>query len=108
MHNCPPCREFTPLLAALYEEINEDEPVLEVIFFSGDKTEEEFDKYFAEMPWYALPREDKKIMMDNAKKFKVKGVPRLIMLRASDGKVLAEQCLEEVKTQGPEAIEKFL
>ena len=25
MHNCPPCREFTPLLASLYEEFNENE-----------------------------------------------------------------------------------
>ena len=24
MHNCPPCRAFTPLLSAIYEEINED------------------------------------------------------------------------------------
>lgn len=38
MHNCPPCREFTPLLASLYEEINEDEKVMEIIFFSGDKS----------------------------------------------------------------------
>jgi len=24
MHTCPPCREFTPLLSCLYEELNED------------------------------------------------------------------------------------
>jgi thiol-disulfide isomerase/thioredoxin len=38
MHNCPPCREFTPLLSMIYEEVNEDQKVMEIIFFSGDKT----------------------------------------------------------------------
>ena len=108
MHNCPPCREFTPLLAALYEEVNEDEKVLEVVFFSGDKSQEEFDEYYGEMPWLALPREKKEIMGANAKRFKVRGVPRLVMLRASDGKILADQCLEQVKSRGPLAIDEFL
>ena len=36
MHNCPPCREFTPLLTELYQEVNESERVMEVVFFSGD------------------------------------------------------------------------
>eukprot|EP00356_Strombidium_inclinatum_P010475 CAMPEP_0170503606 /NCGR_PEP_ID=MMETSP0208-20121228/45329_1 /TAXON_ID=197538 /ORGANISM="Strombidium inclinatum, Strain S3" /LENGTH=83 /DNA_ID=CAMNT_0010783351 /DNA_START=9 /DNA_END=256 /DNA_ORIENTATION=+ len=83
MHNCPPCREFTPLLADLYEEANEDERQLEVVFFSGDKTDEQFSEYYAEMPWLALPRDSKDIMMGVAKHFKIKGVPRLILLRAS-------------------------
>lgn len=108
MHNCPPCREFTPLLNMIYEEVNEDEKVLEVIFFSGDKTQEQFDEYYGEMPWLALPRHMKKIMMENAKRFKVKGVPRLVMLRVSDGEILSYQCYEEVKKQGPVAIEGFL
>ena len=81
MHNCPPCREFTPLLASLYEELNEDSKVIEIIYFSGDKTEEEFQEYFGEMPWMALPRDQKQVMMQNAKRFKIKGVPRLIMLK---------------------------
>ena len=57
MHTCPPCREFTPLLSSLYEELNEDKKVIEIIYFSGDKNDEQFDEYFAEMPWLALPRE---------------------------------------------------
>jgi len=59
MHNCPPCREFTPLLADLYTEFNEDKHQIEIVFFSGDKTQEEFDEYFKEMPWVALPRSSK-------------------------------------------------
>ena len=36
MHNCPPCREFTPLLVELYNDTNENEKVLECVFLSGD------------------------------------------------------------------------
>ena len=78
------------MLANLYEELNEDQKQLEIIFFSGDKTEEEFNEYYGEMPWLALPRDKKEIMMSNAKKFKIQGVPRLVMIRVSDGKVLSE------------------
>ena len=102
MHNCPPCREFTPILKALYEELNEgftqtNQKVMEVIFFSGDKTEQEFQEYYGEMPWLALPRTQKQIMMKNAKKFEVKGVPRLVMLNGKDGSILSKQCFEQVK-----------
>jgi thiol-disulfide isomerase/thioredoxin len=90
MHDCPPCREFTPMLAELYNEVNENTRTLEVVYFSGDKTEDEFLEYFSEMPWFALPRDQKKIMMNNAKRFKIKGVPSLVMLRVSDGKVLSD------------------
>jgi thiol-disulfide isomerase/thioredoxin len=38
MHTCPPCREFTPIFAELYKEMNEDEKRFEVIFFSGDSS----------------------------------------------------------------------
>ena len=38
MHNCPPCRVFTPILSDLYNEINTDHKVMEIVFLSGDKT----------------------------------------------------------------------
>ena len=57
------------MLADLYTDFNEDEKVIEVVFFSGDKTQEEFDSYFGEMPWVALPRDCKSIIQKNAKRF---------------------------------------
>ncbi len=91
MHNCPPCRQFTPLFAELFNEINKDFPEngnrdFEVIFVSGDKTDEEYNEYYGEMPWYALPRGDKRLA-GLAKKFEVKGVPRLVLVK-KDGTVL--------------------
>ena len=106
MHNCPPCREFTPLLASLYTEFNESEKQIEVVFVSGDKTQEEFDKYYAEQPWIALPRGDKRLP-NLAKKFEVKGVPRLVVLK-KDGTVINNSAVQKVTEEGPGAIEEFL
>ena len=86
MHNCPPCRMFTPLFADIYNEVNSSEKVLEVIFLSGDKTQEEYDEYYGEMPWLALPKGDARLG-PIAKKYEVKGVPRLIIMKP-DGTVL--------------------
>ena len=106
MHNCPPCREFTPIFADLYNETNADGKVFEVVFLSGDRTQEEYDKYYAEMPWLALPRGDKRLG-PIAKKFEVKGVPRLIVLKP-DGTVINNSAVQKVSEEGPAAIEEFL
>lgn len=106
MHNCPPCRAFTPIFAEVYNEVNSSEKVMEVIFFSGDKTQEEFDKYYAEMPWLALPRGDSRLAT-LAQKFSVKGVPRLIMLK-QDGTVVDDNAVKKVSEEGPASIEEYL
>ena len=106
MHNCPPCQEFTPIFADLYNETNADGKQFEVIFFSGDKTQEEYDKYYADMPWLALPRGDKRLP-PIAKKLEVKGVPRLVVLKP-DGTVINSQAVQKVTEEGPAAIEEFL
>ena len=56
-HDCKPCLEFTPVFAELYAE-QAPERVFEVVFCSGDPTSDEFTKYYAEMPWLALPHKD--------------------------------------------------
>ena len=106
MHNCPPCREFTPIFASLYEEINASERTIEVVFVSGDKTQEVYNEYYGEMPWIALPFKDARLA-GLAKKFEVKGVPRLIILKP-DGTVVDNSAIDKIKSEGPGAIEEYL
>ena len=77
-----------------------------MVFVSGDKTQEEFDLYYGEQPWLALPRGDKRLPA-LAKKFEVKGVPRLIVLK-KDGTVINNSAVGKVTDEGPGAIEEFL
>mmetsp|Transcript_33001 Transcript_33001/g.24301 ORF Transcript_33001/g.24301 Transcript_33001/m.24301 type:complete len:143 (-) Transcript_33001:40-468(-) len=106
MHNCPPCRAFTPLLADIYNEMNESEPTFEVVFCSGDKTQEQYNEYYAEMPWIALPKGDERVKT-LAQMFQVKGVPRLIVMKP-DGTVVNDDAVEKVKKEGPGSIEDFI
>ena len=72
MMHCPPCREFTPLLSQLYNaQITKH---WEVIFFSCDLKQENFDAYLQKMPWFAMPFRDKRLR-SVALEFGVKEVP---------------------------------
>lgn len=106
MHTCPPCLEFTPIFAALYEEMNEDSHEFEVVFFSGDQTQASFDSYYAEMPWLAMPWKDARLK-PVAKEFKVKGLPQLIVLKP-DGELVCSNGVDKVKEFGPMAVEEWI
>lgn len=62
-HWCPPCRSFTPELARKYTKYKQQYPSFEIVFVSSDRSENDFDSYFSEMPWLALPfnEEGKKV-----------------------------------------------
>jgi nucleoredoxin len=56
VHWCSPCRKFTPKLAELFKEINNDiKNKLDIVFVSWDEDQDTFNEYFKEMPWKALP-----------------------------------------------------
>jgi len=93
MHDCPGCREFTPLLLDLYEELNQDTKTFEVVFFSGDKQEDVFKSYYAEMPWPAIPWKDARLKRV-VKHFGIRGLPRLIVMDAKTNKVLHSDAVE--------------
>ena len=60
---CPPCRDFTPLLAEVYQEVGERKLPFEVIFVSCDKRKEDMLKYMEGLhgDWLCLPFGDKYI-----------------------------------------------
>jgi len=87
-HWCPPCRGFTPLLAAWYKAFKPTHPDFDVIFISSDRDEESFKEYYNEMPWLALPFAEREIKAKLSQKFKVQGIPTLIILDASTGALI--------------------
>jgi nucleoredoxin len=93
-HWCPPCRGFTPKLAEFYTNDLKNKN-LEIIFVSSDRDKESFDEYFAEMPWLALPYEDRKAKSTLSAKFKIEGIPSFVILD-SDGNLITKNGREAV------------
>lgn len=59
-HWCPPCRGFTPKLADFYKKFRDaNGEKLEIVFISSDRDENQFQRYFDEMPWHAIPFNDR-------------------------------------------------
>lgn len=88
-HWCPPCRSFTPKLAALYNELNEAGKPFEIVFLSSDHTEEGFNDYHASMPWLALPFRDRQTKNDLSKLLGVNGIPMFVLFRR-DGTLITK------------------
>jgi len=86
-HWCPPCQQFTPVLAKQYKSALKGKG-MEIVFVSSDKDDEKFNEYFKDMPWLALPFADRDRKAQLSKKYKVKGIPTLVILDATDGKVI--------------------
>eukprot|EP00878_Enallax_costatus_P028724 GHUV01031060.1.p2 GENE.GHUV01031060.1~~GHUV01031060.1.p2 ORF type:complete len:108 (+),score=27.14 GHUV01031060.1:294-617(+) len=53
-----------------------------------DRSQEQFDKYFATMPWLAVPWRDDQLRSVLSRKFKVQGIPHLVIL-APDSTVIS-------------------
>lgn len=98
-HWCPPCRGFTPKLAEMYRSAFGAKG-LKIVFVSSDRDEESFKAYYGEQPWAALPYGQRGIKDALSKKFKVKGIPSLVILDA-EGKTITTDGREAV-SQDPE------
>jgi len=81
-HWCPPCRGFTPKLAEMYNSAFKAKG-MEIVFVSSDRDEASFDSYYAEQPWVALPYDQRDLKAKLSKKYKVQGIPSLVILDPS-------------------------
>ena len=84
-HWCPPCRGFTPKLVEAYKAYKAKGLKMEIVFVSSDRNENAFDEYYAEMPWLALPYSARDAKASLSKKFKVNGIPSLVVCDGKTG-----------------------
>jgi len=87
-HWCPPCRQFTPKLAEWYTKDLKAQG-LEIVFVSSDRDEDSFKEYFAEQPWLALPYEARGLKDSLSKKYKVNGIPAVVIIDA-EGNIITK------------------
>jgi len=95
-HWCPPCRGFTPSLAK-FVAANKDKANFEAVFVSSDRDEDAFKEYLGTMGFRALPFADRSRKSTLSSKFKVQGIPTLVVV-GPDG--------ETITTKGREAVSK--
>ena len=105
-HWCPPCRRFTPMLATCYEEWKKDEKIIEIIFASFDRSDDEFTQYYKEMPWLAIPRSESSSIAELKKLYGANSIPRLIILDKT-GKIIDSSAQETVYNENEDAILKW-
>eukprot|EP00981_Chlorochromonas_danica_P000071 scaffold30_cov166-Ochromonas_danica.AAC.4 len=87
---CPPCRNFTPLLADFYREAQAlEKGGLEIVFVTSDQSKEDFRSYFIkEMPWVAVPFEEDDVRDALSQAFRVRGIPALLIVDPATGAVI--------------------
>ncbi|KAI8528274.1 hypothetical protein RHMOL_Rhmol12G0137400 [Rhododendron molle] len=98
---CGPCRQFTPNLVEVYNELS-PKGDFEIVFVSADEDDEAFKGYFSKMPWLAIPFFDSNTRDRLDELFKVMGIPYLVILD-ENGKVMTEDGVEFIQEYGVDA-----
>lgn len=102
---CPPCRQFTPVLAEFYRDLQER--ALEIVFVSSDKTEADMNAYMHECheDWLAVPFGHDSIK-DLKKRYHITGIPKLVVV-TDEGDVVTHEGRKEVTQSGPQCFKHW-
>lgn len=105
-HWCPPCRRFTPILTEFYTLANDPEKVLEIVFISSDRSEQEYKQYFEFMPWLSVPYNGTAQMVKM--RYGVQGIPNLKLINKFTGEVVKDNCRTDVEAQGISVVDQWI
>jgi len=86
---CYWCRDFRPKLEKVYKRFEHTKAAFEVIFISRDRTEDEFEDFYAQMPWLALTWESRQLGGELMGKLGIEGIPGLVFL-SPEGNILEQ------------------
>lgn len=104
-HWCPPCRQFTPLLARAYSESRSSGQggSVEVIFVSSDRSAADFQSYMREAhgDWLAVPYGDP-LCQTLSSRFGVRGIPSLQVI-GIDGSKISQDGRQDISSLGRNA-----
>jgi thiol-disulfide isomerase/thioredoxin len=89
-HWCPPCRGFTPKLVEAYKTLKDAGKKFEIVFASSDSTQDEFESYYKDMSFLALPFSEREKKEKLGYKYGCKGIPFLVILDAKNGEVITK------------------
>lgn len=85
------------MLVTFFEQVRALGPdLLEVVFVSSDEDQAAFDAHFRSMPWAALPYPYRDRQQTLMQRFRVLGLPRLVVLDGTDGTVKDEDAASTV------------
>jgi len=94
-HWCPPCRRFTPKLIEFYNKLKSSGKNIELVFCSLDNSETDYKEYISNMPWLCMLFEAKE-SKTMAGKYGARGIPHLVVVDGSDGKIITMDGTSEV------------
>ncbi|CAF4514156.1 unnamed protein product, partial [Didymodactylos carnosus] len=106
-HWCPPCRHFTPQLAEIYKQSVAANLPFDIIFLSSDEDQESFNEYYKEMPWKAVPFENRMIKQRLSIYYGIQGIPSLVIIKPS-GETLTIKGRRDIDRNKLKAIEAWV
>lgn len=75
-----PCKKILPHLKKLYEKANRKREVLEIIYLSCDKNEEDFKEATDEMPWCYISYKEQGLREIIVRHYNLVGIPSLLLI----------------------------
>ena len=101
---CPPCKMFNPKIINVYKEINEKAKKLELIYISGDQSEEDYNECIKSQPFLAI-QYDEDAAQQIFERYSINSIPSLIIIEKNT-KVLIANGRERVTKEGANFMNK--